>query len=380
MPRSHQEAMDSDYRRARALIRDEGRLRSVYAKYENQRSDLEVAGLVRDRAEDLLETVSAVAQDEEFWQKLHNGVPSRIQLERIAQLDTGAFAVLLEAAGYSSPPPPAVEVLVEEMRDALEAAAKDSFSDADAANRIRSARRSLTILTMRARHQIPRNRPLGVEESGLHSAAASLGKAARRLIPPAVGVGAGALVEMHLPGTGAGLAIGKMLQNVFGNGIELAAATVIGNPGPTSDIKPDPVDDERLKGMNPLRVHMAALADNLGTLKSLLGEAPSDHGLKFLRETWRHMQRINELLEDWEEDPQDYSGAYSAMEQRLSEISRLLDYPPSARYIERSARYDLLAETERAADNLRLALSASPRWGRARPDIQERNGPGRDKQ
>ena len=49
-----------DTRRARGLIRDEGRLRAALAEHEKRRFDVDTAQAVRYRVEDLLETVSLI--------------------------------------------------------------------------------------------------------------------------------------------------------------------------------------------------------------------------------------------------------------------------------------------------------------------------------
>lgn len=110
-----------DVRRTRALIRDDERLRVALADHEKRRFDVDTARIVRYRVEDLLETVGLITQDDDFWNRLENvnRPPSSEQLARVRQIDPLAFAALLEAAGYRSPPPPPVEELVDETIQAL---------------------------------------------------------------------------------------------------------------------------------------------------------------------------------------------------------------------------------------------------------------------
>jgi hypothetical protein len=62
--------MHVDLRRSHALIRDEGRLRKALVQHEALRFDADTARAVRERTEDLLETVSYIANDADLWERL----------------------------------------------------------------------------------------------------------------------------------------------------------------------------------------------------------------------------------------------------------------------------------------------------------------------
>jgi cytochrome P450 len=104
-------------RRLNALLRDQGRLRIAVDVNQRARFDLQAAADVRARTEDLLETVSFIIHDEDFWQRLRQETAAPLtpaQAARLRDVDTEAFAALLAAAGYHSPPPPDVHELIDD--------------------------------------------------------------------------------------------------------------------------------------------------------------------------------------------------------------------------------------------------------------------------
>jgi hypothetical protein len=284
-----------DARRTRALIRDEGRLRAALAEHEKRRFDVDTALTVRYRVEDLLETVGLIVQDEDFWARLSDvdHPPSAQQLERVRQLDPLAFAALLEAAGYTSPPPPPVDELVDDTIQAL-IVAVTSFTG-DRADQVGGARWQLLTLVMRVRRQISEQQPPEPAPSVLRSSARSLGRAARWLIPRVVAATAGGLVEAHAPGSGLGLLAWRSVERTTEDLGELAAEMVIGDPPPVPAAVS--ADEPAWTAIDPLSVHLAALSDQLHAL-TLNNEIPAEYIRQVVREARRHLNRIEELAND----------------------------------------------------------------------------------
>jgi len=349
-------SMDS-FRRATAVIRDEGRLRSALADHEKRRFDVDSALIVRYRVEDLLETVEAVAHDDDFWNRLIDveRPPSYEQLERVKEIDSLAFAALLEAAGYRSPPPPPADVLVDDTVVALVNAATVT-DPASAAQRVKAARWYLLTLVMRVRRQIREEQVPEVAPSILRSSARSLGRAARWLIPRVVAGAAGAIVEAHAPGTGVGFIVGSSVKRVAEDLSEYMADMVIGDPVPASgDIAVDGLGETKWTQIDPLIVHIAALSDQLTTLYV------HPHTLGVMRalasESRRHSDRLEELAGDNGYDSE-------LVGRRILVIRQALDRVP---YIDGAADKAATSEAFRAAihatDELRRDLSCPPPGG-----------------
>src|SRR5262249_12876128 len=150
---------------------------------EKRRFDVDTATTVKYRVEDLLETIGLIVQDDGFWARLTDvrRPPSYEQLERVRQLDPPAFAALLEAAGYRSPPPPPVDELVDDTIRAL-IVAVTSFRDCGI-DRLGGARWQLRTLVIRVRKPVNEQEIPELAPSVLRSSARSLGRAARWLIP-----------------------------------------------------------------------------------------------------------------------------------------------------------------------------------------------------
>jgi hypothetical protein len=285
-----------DARRTRALIRDEGRLRAALAEHEKRRFDIDTALTVRYRVEDLLETVGLIVQDDDFWVRLADvdRPPSSQQLERVRQLDPLAFAALLEAAGYVSPPPPPVDELVDDTIRAL-IVAVTSFTGGRA-DQVGGARWQLQTLVMRVRKQISEQETPELAPSVLRSSARSLGRAARWLIPRVVAATAGAVVEAHAPGSGLGLLAWRSVERTAEDLGELATEMVIGDPSPAPAAVS--MDEPRWTTIDPLSVHLAALSDQLHGLTLNNYEIPADYIRQVANEARRHLSRIEELAND----------------------------------------------------------------------------------
>jgi len=323
-----------DARRTHSLIRDEGRLRVALDEYGKRRFDVATALTVKYRVEDLLETVSLVVQDQDFWDRLGDTdhPPSYQQLERVRQLDPLAFAALLEAAGYSSPPPPPVEELVDDTINALiVAVTAPAGSDV---GQVRGARWHLQTLVMRVRKQINEQVAPELAPNVLRSLARSLGRAARWLIPPLVGATAGALVEAHAPGSGLGLVAWHSLERTADDLGELTTEMVLGNPSPAPDAVS--TDEPAWTEIDPLSVHIAALSDLLRAVSEFDCWSMSTEGdRQTIREGRRHLDRIEELVHDSYKDdyftsnPQHIQAIREGLD-ALSQIVSLFDKSSSA--------------------------------------------------
>jgi hypothetical protein len=286
-----------DARGARALIRDEGRLRTALTEHEKRRFDVDTALTVKCRVEDLLETVGLIAQDDDFWNRLTNiNRPASLQqLDRVKQLDPLVFAALLEAAGYDSPPPPPVEELIDDTIRAL-IAAVTTFADTNP-NQVGGARWQLRTLVIRVRHQIKQQEVPELAPSILRSSARSRGRAARWLIPRVVAATAGGLVETHAPGSGLGLLAWRAVQRTTEDLGQLATEMVIGDPSPA----PETIGtaEPQWTEIDPLDVHIAALMDELYVSSSPEApDVPIQHVRQAVSEAHRHLNRVEELVYD----------------------------------------------------------------------------------
>jgi hypothetical protein len=286
-----------DARLTRALIRDEGRLRAALAEQEKRRFDVDTALTVRYRVEDLLETVSLIVQDDDFWVRL-SGIdrpPSFVQLERVRELDPLAFAALLEAAGYRSPPPPPVDELVDDTIQALVVALTSSTTVYP--DQVGGARWQLQTLVVRVRRQISEQETPELAPSILRSSARSLGRAARWLIPPVAATTVGAIVEAHVPGSGIGHIVGRAVERTAEDLAQLGAEMLIGDPAPVSAAVS--VDEPGWTEIDPVSVHLAAVSDELHRLIiATHHNMPVEYVRYIVSDARRHLNRIEELAND----------------------------------------------------------------------------------
>lgn len=315
-----------DASRTRALIRDEGRLRDALAEHQKRRFDVDTALTVKYRVEDLLETVGLIVQDDDFWARLTdiNRPPSFQQLERVRQLDPLAFAALLEAAGYRSPPPPPAGELVDDTIRAL-LVAVTSFTDSGV-DQVGGARWQLRTLVMRVRRQINDQEVPELAPSVLRSSARSLGQAARWLIPRVVAATAGAVVEAHAPGSGVGLLVGRSVQRTAEDLGELATEMVLGDPTPVPVmvIKDEPGWTE----IDPLSVHLAALSDQLhGVAFPSTSDIPAEYIRQIAAEARRHLNRIEEIANDSNWETTGVAEHISGIRQHLEVLSQFMSIP-----------------------------------------------------
>lgn len=292
---------ERDLRRTRSLARDEHRLRTALAAQEGRRFDVDTAQVLRERTEDLLETVALIAADDDFWGRLERAAaepPTAAQLDRLREFDGAALTVLLEVSGYATPPPPPVDELVDDTLADL-AAALDRPDDRGV--RIRAAQNSLITFTWRVRRQVTELELSPLEPSLLRASARRLGRAARWLLPKVAAVSAGAVVESLAPGSGVGLIVGAAAKKVAEDGMELAATLAAARiPDGTID---DPAEPADFRPVHPVLVHSAALLDQLQGLRSAAEQAgrytpPDDAEIDLARRAARQLQRLEDVLAD----------------------------------------------------------------------------------
>jgi hypothetical protein len=325
---------DRDLRRARSLARDESRLRQALAAHEGRRFDVDTAQVLRERTEDLLETVDAIAHDDDFWERLERAAAEPLtadQLDRLRELDGTTLAVLLEASGYATPPPPPVDELVDDtiadLATALDAAARPlpdaAWGQDDQRQRVRAAQNSLITFTWRVRKQVTELTPSPLEPSLLRASARRLGGAARWLLPKVAAVSAGVLVESVVPGTGIGLVVGAAAKKVAEEGVELAATLAAARiPDGTQDSPARVNGPPSGRPLHPVFVHSAALIDQLHGLEEAGRDAtdawPDDSERDVARRAARHLRRLEEVMADADRlDPDARLG--------IQEIARVLD-------------------------------------------------------
>ena len=351
-----------DIKRTRALIRDEGRLRAALAEHEKRRFDVDTALTVKYRVEDLLETVGLIAQDDDFWARLSdvNRPPSIVQLERVRELDLLAFAALLEAAGYRSPPPPPVDELVDDTIQALIVALTSSTNVRP--DQVGGARWQLQTLVIRVRRQISEQETPELPPSVLRSSARSLGRAVRWLIPRVVAATAGAVVEAHAPGSGLGLLVGPSVARTAEDLSELGTEMLIGDPAPLSASVS--VDEPGWSKIDPISVHLAALSDQLHRLTLATHyKMPAEFVRQIASEARRHLNRIEELAND---SSSDTTGVveHSRFIQHLLDVlyQRIPTKEPAA-----SVAQAAIEVVEGLREELRQAAAPSPDEGYGRP-------------
>jgi hypothetical protein len=324
-----------DVRRTRALTRDEGRLRVALAEHEKRRFDVDSALTVKYRVEDLLETVGLIIQDDDFWFRLVdvNRPPLHQQLERISQLNPLAFAALLEAAGYTSPPPPPVDELVDDTIRALITAMTSSMHIE--VDQVGGARWQLRTLVMRVRRQINEQEIPELAPNVLRSSARSLGRAARWLIPRVVAATAGAVVESHAPGSGLGFLVGRSVERTAEDISEWTVQMVVGDPSPAPALAPATVSyyEPEWTEIDPLAVHLAALTDQLQAVDIPNSyDIPTENLRKISSEARRHLDRIEEVVNDLNCDTTTAAEKIRAIRQDLDILSRIIRFAEEPPY------------------------------------------------
>jgi hypothetical protein len=296
-------------RRARALVRDEFRLRRALADHEARRFDLDTLATVRSGTDDLLETLTAIARDDAFWDGLGRGeVLDEDWRAVLARVDPTAFETLLHASGYHNPPPPPAGELVDDTMRELADALRLNRSEPDRRAAIGRARRGLLLTIMRIRRQIVRTEPSPVEPAVLRSIARSTLTVARWVIPAAVAVTAGVLVEFAAPTTGIGFVVALAAKKVIEDRVQRGTERLLQRlEAPADDEQPPPPEKEEEMPPLPIVVanHVAAAATLLSGVATQVGSAahkpgftlPDEHRTALLA-AHRHLARADELCAD----------------------------------------------------------------------------------
>jgi len=291
--------MVTDISRMNDFVGGEFKLRTALAAHENARFDLKTAVILRDRVEDLLETVRLVAHDENLWSRLqeNSGPLTDEQLDSLRKIDEPTFAVMLEAAGYRDPPPPPVNELVDETLDALEIALQmnDPY---ERAQRIADARAALITFTWRVRRQITTDTP--VQPSRLRVIARKLGRVARRFIPVVAGLAAGAIVEIYAPslGLGVGVIVKIAAEKIIEFGVEkLAALLVAGSSRDSVDTAE--AHEEYLDYDGAIKSHLAIAEEIVGRFTE--STYLPGNWLQEFDTARRHIDRANDLAQMYDD-------------------------------------------------------------------------------
>jgi hypothetical protein len=311
--------LSSDARRVLAMMRDERRLAeaverrverpfdSAVERLVDRRFDYETAQRLKDRLDDLLETMTTVLHDDVFWHELSTADPELTsdQVARLADIRGAALAELLRMAGYVNPPKPPVDELVDETLSSLALAL--TAEDPGGSGAVRQAQSHLASMLYRVRRQITyaSERPALTDHLVL-DAARVLGSGARWLIPKAAGLAAGALIEAHAPTSGAGVPAGKAVAKLADAsmntlsmlGVNLAAKALRG--GLSSDHTRAPEGKGSVVAVDPVQLHLAALTDQLRIL-SVAGpydDGSVEHYRDLVRIARRHLTRLDELATD----------------------------------------------------------------------------------
>jgi hypothetical protein len=310
--------LTSDARRVLGLTRDERRLAKAVeemerpfdravGRLEERRFDEETAQRLKDRLDDLLETMTTILYDEVFWDKLSSAdrTLTSAEVKRLADVRGAALADLLRMAGYVNPPKPPVEELVDETLSSLAVALM--AEDPHGSGAVSQAQSHIASMLYRVRRQIDyaSKRP-ALSDHLILDAARVLGSGARWLIPKAAGLAAGAIIEAHAPASRAGVPAAKAAAKLAGAAVEtlsslgttLAAKALRG--GRHSEPIKDPKGRGRIPNEDPVQLHLAALTDQLKILSgvSQYDDESIEHYQNLIRTARRHLTRLDDLAID----------------------------------------------------------------------------------
>ncbi len=289
----------SELSRIRAVTRDELKLRASLARLRDNRFDIEAAQQVRHRVDDLLETLTFIERDDDLWDRLTTTAQT-LEIKHIDALSwfsEAAFGSMLVASGYSSPPPPTVDDLVRDTRHALSLALSEGRPE-----HVKDARISLISFVYRTERQVRVADEPAFGPSTIDVVGRRVAEVARKVIPIAVGAGAGAVVSPFLGPTG-GVAAGSWLASFLGKsieaavtkGAELATYTAMGygltDPPPNGG---NVRKNEQLTPDQAIAAHLATAHDSLRTFI----DARSDRTTQKAGEIMRHLKRVIELSAD----------------------------------------------------------------------------------
>lgn len=301
---------DMDVRRYNALVRDSRGLDSVLDQLDSDDFDRETkAALVRS-AEDLLETLTVVAHDHEFWAQLRTdprGTTAE-QRDRLRGWQDGTLlALILKAGGWVEPPPPPARQLADEAATAMEQAL---LSGTTHHRLVDTAQQSLIYLMYRARKQIAFS--FGGAKA-THKWALSLADQAHQMLPIAAGTAAGVLVEAMLGGStggAAGIPLGMLVssavlkdlseeaaQTATSTGLDFARRVAAAR-GAAAD-EPRSVETDFSLG-DLLSTHTISVLSTAGDLLSSRRNPPTAaERSEAAGSILRHARRIKELVDDF---------------------------------------------------------------------------------
>lgn len=333
--------MRVEERRARALIRDNGRLRRELERHRDNRFDLTVLAEVHEASRAVLETLDAIAADDGLWSALGDRAEALADshIEALGFFDDELFGALLSASGYSTPPPPRVEDIIAATRDALGHALEVGVST-DAVDR---ARVQLSRFLYRCRRQLGEN-----EEEPTRAAVTSLGarvaNVATAVTPVVVGAGVGATIEALLP-SGMGIAAGgfvteglrKMIETAGGEvaerGVDWALGAAIGTrTAATGELDDDPDEDGSIIATFDFDRLVEAHFAKVGLLvRDGVRLETNDRAVRW-DEAFAHLKRVQMLVED-HDGPNSISEAASFashvlqyVQQNLTQRRRYLEF------------------------------------------------------
>ena len=292
-------------RRARALIRDERSLTAAIDHQARLRFDADAARLLRDRTEDMLETLAAIGHDEEFWELIAQGqaVPAD-RLERLRRLDPDALPVLLEACGYHTPPPPPAGELVDEVMTELVAALHADPGE-HIGERIDRARSGLFLTVSRLRRQLGVEVESPAQGSCLRTIGRRAAQVARLLAPSAVAAVAGVLVDPTglTSATFFSLAAAAAVKKVVEDGVMEGSAWLIAHSF-LAEARPESAEEMNAIGgftgmFAPVLPHGEALSTALHELGRLAKyEMPRRDAVPVEAVARRHVARMVQLIGD----------------------------------------------------------------------------------
>ncbi len=301
----HEPNATRDLRRLKALTRDEGQLRKTLFEQEARLFDLETLATLRLRVDDLLDTLAMLACDDDFWTRLESQsdiLDFHENFSVLKELDSTAFASLLYAVGYKSPPRPDATELVDETLVSMTKAMSLELSQEQLHQRLRLARSDVASLVFRARRDILPFSPLPLHASHVRDTARTAGRAARWLIPTVIGVAGGVAVESILPGTGIGVAAGKGLASIAETVATHSAEIVVQHSWIPIALESEPTQHASLAEIDPVTIHLAATRDLIETAyERLEGYNPNRHeeAQRLVDLAAEHIHRLLDLNDDW---------------------------------------------------------------------------------
>lgn len=272
------------------LLRGERQLAKKLAERRARIFDQDTADDLREKLDVLLDSISAIALDEPFWERLSNTADyapmTEEDLDELTQVAWATLPYVLETWGYTDPPPPPASALVADTVTSLNAA----FDfEADRHTAINETRWHLTTLVMRVRRQIGQLTTSGPSPERLHDLAKSLSSTARGLIVPVGASFAGIITESFAAKSDptAAKLVGKFAEHSTRLGLE----AVVGRSAKRRASTPQP-SDRALREITPIAVHLNGVSDNLHRVGI---EGVENQVEDLLAQAHKHASRAREL-------------------------------------------------------------------------------------